>query len=93
MEQPKRYDPGIMEMLGMDADPFRNGNDLCSVVHTNAGRYRRTLNDLRDFGTSMGEPDFLRDLAVLGDCYRNILAAGYRMCEVTARVYVLGMVS
>ena len=28
----------------------------------------------------------------LEDCCRNILRAGYRMAEITAKLYVLGMV-
>ncbi len=90
--EPKRYDPSVIAMLGMDTDPFRNGNDCCSIVHTETGRYRHALNEIRDYGTVMEEKDFIAELKTLGECYRNILAEGYRMCEITAKIYVLGMV-
>ena len=91
--EPTAYDESILGMLAIDSDPFRNGTDCCCIVHTNAGRYKQALNELNAINRgwfSDSEPSILME--ELEDCCRNILRAGYRMAEITAKLYVLGMV-
>ena len=44
--EPRTYEMSIRRMLGSDSDPFRNGTDCC-IVHTEAGRYKQLLNEMR----------------------------------------------
>ena len=82
------FDFGIYDMLGMDADPFRNGRGCCCIVHTSAGRYRQALNELRE---GKGHAPSLLD--ELEASFKDILSAGYRMSSVWAKLYVLEMVA
>lgn len=79
---------GILNMLDMEADPFRKGTDCCSTIHTCAGKYKRTLNDIRKVDGKDELPDLLDELEV--NC-KTILAEGYRMFDVYGRIYLLGM--
>lgn len=79
---------GILDMLDMDADPFRNGTDCCSTIHTCAGKYKRTLNEIRKVDDSGDLPVLLDELEV--NC-KTILSEGYRMFDVYGRIYLLGM--
>ena len=91
--EPTAYDGSILGMLAIDSDPFRNGTDCCCIVHTNAGRYKQALNELNAINRgcfSDSEPSMLME--ELEEPCRNILRAGYRMAEITAKLYVLGMV-
>ena len=45
--EPRTYEMSIRRMLGNDSDPFRNGTDCCCIVHTEAGRYKQLLNEMR----------------------------------------------
>ena len=79
--EPTAYDGSILGMLAIDSDPFRTG------------RYKQALNELNAINRgwfSDSEPSILME--ELEDCCRNILRAGYRMAEITAKLYVLGMV-
>ena len=79
-------------MLGNDANLFRNGTDCCYIVHTNAGRYKRNMNELRSLTQGWNietDPNIL--IEGMEDSVRKILNAGYRMASVTARLYVRGM--
>lgn len=80
------YDNNVFEMLGMDSDPFRNGRDCCCIAHTCAGRYKRALNCIKN-----GNEDSAPLLKEMESSYKGILASGYRMCEIWAKVYVLEM--
>ena len=91
--EPTAYDGSILGMLAIDSDPFRNGTDCCCIVHTNAGRYKQALNELNAINRgwfSDSEPSILME--ELEESCRSILQAGYRMAEITAKLYVLGMV-
>ena len=91
--EPTAYDGSILGMLAIDSDPFRNGTDCCCIVHTNAGRYKQALNELNAINRGwFTDSDPAALMEELEDCCRNILQAGYRMAEITAKLYVLGMV-
>ena len=79
---------GLTAVDMFDADPFRNGTDCCCAVHTCAGRYKRALNAVRD-----GRGDVQSLLDAMQESYRGILAAGCRMAEVWARVYILELIA
>lgn len=87
--EPETYDTDMLNVLGIDTDPYRNGIDCCCAVHTNAGRYRQMLNELKS--KTSGYPDTVTVLLEMEGCCRNILTAGYRMADNIARYYVLGM--
>ena len=91
--EPKRYGPGMLSMLGIGKDPFREGLDGAYAALTAAGRFRQAMKDIRDRGLTADDADFRADMDILGETYLQILSAGYRMCEATAYVYVLGMVA
>ena len=82
----------ILAMLGNDDNLFRNGTDCCYIVHTNAGRYKRNMNELRSLVQGWDiETDPNTLIEGMEDSVREILNAGYRMASVTARLYVMGM--
>ena len=82
----------ILAMLGNDANLFRNGTDCYCIVHTNAGRYKRNMNELRSLIQGWDiETDPNTLIEGMEDSVREILNAGYRMASVTARLYVMGM--
>ena len=81
-------DYGMHSVPMFDADPFRNGTDCCCAVHTCAGRYKRSMNAIRDEGT-----DVQPLLDAMEENYKGVLAAGCRMAEVWARIYVLELIS
>ena len=92
--EPRTYEMSIRGMLGNDSDPFRNGTDCCCIVHTEAGRYKQLLNEMRAIVNgwySDSDPQSVLD--ELEECCRSILSEGYRMAEITARLYVLGMMA
>ena len=92
--EPTTYDMSIRRMLGNGSDPFRNGTDCCCIVHTSAGRYKQLLNELKTITNGWHpDPDIASVMDGLEGCCRSILSEGYRMAEITARLYVLGMVS
>lgn len=72
------------DALAMEGDPFRQGTDACCAAHTNANIYKRALNGIR---TGDGDPAVL--MAELRESTRLLLASGYRMAEVSAKIYVL----
>ncbi len=89
--EPRIYDPGTLNILGMDTDPYRNGIDCCCIVHTNAGRYRQGLNEARNITLGISDGDMVPVLTEMQGCCRNILTAGYRLADNIARYYVLGL--
>ena len=92
--EPRTYEMSIRRMLGSDSDPFRNGTDCCCIVHTNTGRYKQLLNEMKAITNgwySDSDPQSVLD--ELEECCRSILSEGYRMAEITARLYVLGMMA
>ena len=92
--EPGTYDRSIHRMLATDTDPFRNGTDCCCIVHTNAGRYKQLLNEMKAIVNGWySDSDIKSVLDELEECCKCILSEGYRMAEITARLYVLGMVS
>ncbi len=52
-------DYGMHAMPMFDADPFRNDTDCCCTVHTCAGKYKRSMNAIRD-GGRMFSPSLMR---------------------------------
>lgn len=84
----ERNERSVYTALGMESDPFRNGVDACCAVHTNAGRFKRALTELK---SPDEDTDIARLINELEQSNRSILAAGYRMSEVCTRVYVLEM--
>ena len=90
--EPKTYDPDTLRILGLDTDPFRNGIDCCSIIHTNAGRYRTALNEAKSITAGYSDKEIVPVLLEMEGCCRNILTAGYRMADNIARYYVLGLI-
>lgn len=78
----------ILDMLGMENDPFRNGTDRCCAIHTCANGCKTALNGIRDIENIDELPDRLDDLERNCKC---ILYEGCRLFEVYGRLYVLGM--
>lgn len=76
------------DVLGIDSDPFKNGTDSCCTIHTNANRYKKALNELRN---PKEDTDIAGQLQILFDSNKLILASAYRMAEVWAKIYVLEM--
>lgn len=74
------------DALGIDTDPWKNGTDCCCTIHTNANRYKQALNGLRNDGGDTAE-----QLRIMFDSNKLILANGYRMAEIWAKIYVLEM--
>ena len=79
---------GVHAMPMFDADPFRNGTDCCCIVHTCAGRYKRAMNAIKDGGA-----DVQSLLDAMEESYRGVLAAGCRMAEAWARIYMLELIA
>ena len=79
---------GVHAMPMFDADPFRNGTDCCCIVHTCAGRYKRAMNAIKDGGA-----DVQSLLDAIEESYRGVLAAGCRMAEAWARIYMLELIA
>ncbi len=73
-------------VLGIESDPFKNGTDSCCTIHTNANRYKKALNELRN---ATDETDIAEQLQVMFDSNKLILASAYRMAEIWAKIYVL----
>ena len=87
-------DTQIYRMLAMDCDPFRNGNDCCSIIFTSAGRCRQTMNEARAIINGwFSDSELSQLLDDLQEQTNNILQAGYRLSEIRARIYTMGMVS
>lgn len=78
----------ILDMLGMDNDPFKNGTDCCCTIHTNANRCKSALNGIRDIDGMDELPYHFEDLE---RSRKTILYEGCRLFEVYGRIYVLGM--
>ena len=78
----------ILDMLGMDNDPFRNGTDCCCTIHTNANRCKSALNGIRDIDGMDELPYHLVDLE--RSC-KTILYEGCRLFEVCGRIHIPGM--
>ena len=78
----------ILDMLGMDNDPFRNGTDCCCTIHTNANRCKSALNGIRDIDGMDELPYHLEDLE--RSC-KTILYEGCRLFEVYGRIHIPGM--
>ena len=92
--EPRTYEMSIRRMLGSDSDPFRNGTDCCCIVHTSTGRYKQLLNEMREIVNGWySDSEFGSVIGEMEECCKSILSEGYRMAEITARLYVLGMVS
>ena len=90
--EPETYERSIRRMLATGSDPFRNGTDCCCTVHTNAGRYKQALNEARAIiDRWYPGADIAEALGEMEECCRSILAAGYRMAETTAKIYVLAV--
>ena len=90
--EPKTYNPDTLRILGLDTDPYRNGIDCCSIVHTSAGCYRQALNETKAITSGYSDADIIPILLEMEGYCRNILTAGYRMADNIARYYVLGMI-
>lgn len=88
----KTYDPDILHVLALDTDPYRNGIDCCSIVHTSAGCYRQALNETKAITSGYSDADIVPILLEMEGYCRSILTAGYRMADNIARYYVLGMI-
>ena len=91
--EPRTYEESILRMLAVDSDPYKNGTDCCCIVHTAAGRYKQSMNEARAISNGWySDSDPSDIIEELEECCKNILTAGYRMAEITAKLYVLGMV-
>lgn len=82
------YWKSILDVLGMENDPFRNGTDCCCTIHTCANRCKSALNGIRNVERSDELPVHLDNLERNCKC---ILYEGCRLFEVYGRLYVLGM--
>ena len=87
-------DTQTYRMLAIDSDPFRNGNDCCSIIHTSAGRCRQIMSEARAIINGwFSDSELSQLLDDLDSCTRNILQAGYRLAEIRAKIYSMGMTS
>lgn len=92
--EPRTYDASIRRMLSNGSDPFRNGTDCCCIVHTSTGRYKQLLNELKAITNGWySDSDIQSVMEEMEECCKSILSEGYRMAEITARLYVLGMIA
>lgn len=82
------YWKSILDVLGMENDPFRNGTDCCCTIHTCANGCKSALNGIRNVERSDELPVHLDNLERNCKC---ILYEGCRLFEVYGRLYVLGM--
>ncbi len=86
-------DTQIYRILAIDSDPFRNGNDCCQIIHTNAGRCKQILNEANAIINGwFSDSELSQLLDDLGLCTRNILTEGYRLAQIGAKLHVMGMV-